>query len=188
MTAVFTIGHSNHKPERFLGLLEDAGIEMVADVRSTPTSRRMPWFSQAALAKRLHAAGISYAFFGRELGGRPADAALFTDGVADFERMAATSAFRAGLKRVAAEALWLRVALMCSEKEPLDCHRCLLIGRALHAEGIAVRHILADGGMVTQMDIERELLARHGGLGLDEDALATAYRDRARKIAFRRAR
>jgi len=186
MGAVFTIGHSNHPLERLLGLLAGAGIEMVADVRSVPASRRLPQFNKAALVKALHQAGLGYIFLGRELGGRPADPALFSDGTADFERMAAAPVFRAGIKRVLAESLWLRVALMCAEKEPLDCHRCLLVGRALAAEGAEVRHILADGGIVTQKDIEAELMG--GELALEADGLAAAYRERARKIAFRRKR
>jgi len=186
MSAVFTIGHSNHSLARFLELLAGAGIEMVADVRSAPVSRHAPQFNKAALSKSLHGAAISYAFLGRELGGRPADPALYTDGIADFERMARTTLFREGLKRVTTDALWLRVALMCSEKDPLDCHRCLLAGRALAENGHDVRHILADGGMIAQKDIESELLAAHGGLAFEEDAVAAAYRERARKIAFRR--
>jgi uncharacterized protein (DUF488 family) len=184
MSAVFTIGHSNHPPERFLALLAGAGIEMVADVRSAPVSRHVPHFNKGTLAQALQGAGISYMFLGRELGGRPTDPALFTDGSADFERMAAAPAFRTGLKRLETEALWLRIALMCSEKEPLDCHRCLLIGRALDAHGVEVRHILADGGIITQKDIEAELM--RGELQLEEDMLASAYRERARKIAFKR--
>jgi uncharacterized protein (DUF488 family) len=186
MSVVFTIGHSNHSLERFLALLAGAGVEMVADVRSQPASRHFPHFGKAALAKALQDAGISYLFLGRELGGRPTDASLFTDGIADFERMAETQRFREGLKRVMADAIWVRLALMCSEKEPLDCHRCLLVGRALAAGGIEVRHILADGGIVTQKDIEAELLGAQGSLGLAEDALAEAYRERANKIAFKR--
>jgi len=184
MSVVFTIGHSDHSLERFLALLAAAGVEMVADVRTAPVSRHVPHFSKAPLAGALHRAGISYLFLGRELGGRPNDPALFTDGIADFERMADTDAFRAGLRRVATEATWLRVALMCSEKEPLDCHRSLLIGRALWAGGIEVRHILADGGTVTQKDLETALRAQQGPLA--GEALAEAYRARARAIAFRR--
>ncbi len=83
MPVIFTIGHSNHAPERFLGLLAGAGVEMVADVRSTPASRRLPQFNRHTLETSLHAAGLSYLWLGRELGGRPADPALYTDGAAD---------------------------------------------------------------------------------------------------------
>lgn len=186
MSAVFTIGHSNHTLDRFLQLLARTGVEMVADVRSAPASRHAPQFNKATLAGALHRVGISYLFLGRELGGRPSDPTLFTDGAADFERMAETPAFREGLKRAMTEALWLRLALMCSEKDPLDCHRCLLVGRTLAAHGVEVRHILADGKIVTQQDIERELMGGQDALPLTADPLAEAYRARARAVAFRR--
>lgn len=188
MSVVFTIGHSNHSLEHFLRLLADAHIEIVADIRSAPVSRHVPQFNKATLAKALNEAGLSYTFLGRELGGRPDDPALFSGGAADFERMAEAPAFRAGLARITTEAMWLRLALMCSEKDPLDCHRCLLVGRALAAQGMEVRHILADGGIVTQTQIEAELSGPQAALALDGDALAAAYRARADKIAFRRSR
>jgi uncharacterized protein (DUF488 family) len=185
MPAVLTIGHSNHPLEHFLGLLQAAGVEMVADVRSTPASRRQPQFNKAPLAQALHSAGLSYLWLGRELGGRPADPALFTDGIADFERMAQTQCFSDGIARVLAEAEWLRLALMCAEKEPLDCHRTLLVARALTAQGAEVHHIMADGGVIGHTAIEEELLGGDELFPPRDERLAAAYRARARKIAFR---
>jgi uncharacterized protein (DUF488 family) len=185
MSAVFTIGHSNHSLEHFLGLLQGAGVEMVADVRSTPASRRQPQFNKAPLAQALHAAGLSYLWLGRELGGRPADPALYTDGIADFEHMAQTASFRGAIARVLGEADWLRLTLMCAEKDPLDCHRCLLVGRALCAEGAEVRHILADGAIISQTAIEDNMLGGDALFPPREERLAAAYQARARKIAFR---
>jgi uncharacterized protein (DUF488 family) len=185
MPAVLTIGHSNHSLEHFLELLQGAGVEMVADVRSTPASRRQPQFNKAPLAQALHAAGLSYLWLGRELGGRPADPALFTDGIADFERMAETKSFREGIARVLGEADWLRLVLMCAEKAPLDCHRCLLVGRVLSAQGADVHHIMADGTTISQTAIEDELLGADELFPPREERLAAAYRARARKIAFR---
>lgn len=185
MPVVLTIGHSNHSLERFLSLLQGTGVEMVADIRSMPASRRQPQFNKAPLAQALHAAGLSYLWLGRELGGRPADPALFTDGVADYERMAEAASFREAIARVLAEADWLRLALMCAEKEPLDCHRCLLVGRALTAQGADVRHILVDGGIITQAAIEEDLLGGDELFPPREERMAAAYKARARKIAFR---
>lgn len=186
MPAVYTIGHSNHSLDHFLALLQGAGVEMVADIRSTPASRRQPQYNKAQLAQALHAAGLSYLWLGRELGGRPSDPTLFTDGIADFERMAETKSFREGIARVRGEADWLRLALMCSEKNPLDCHRCLLVGRVLSAESIEVRHVLADGQIISQTAIEDELLGGDELFPPREERLAAVYRARAQKIAFRR--
>ncbi|MBU6472781.1 MAG: DUF488 domain-containing protein [Alphaproteobacteria bacterium] len=184
--SLFTIGHSTHSFERFLALLSGAGIEAVADVRTAPVSRFCPQFNKARLDEALRAAGLSYAFLGKELGGRPDDPALYTNGIADFERMAKSAAFHKGIDRVIVQARERRLALMCSEKHPLDCHRCLLVGRALAARGAAVQHILSDGTQTEQREIEEHLLA-----GSEDDLftpraerLAAAYRARTRKVAF----
>lgn len=183
---LFTIGHSNHKLERFVELLRGAGVEAVADVRTRPVSRFCPQFNKAALESSLSGAGIAYVFMGKELGGRPDDPALYRDGTADFEKIAKSEAFREGLELMMADARKHRVALMCSEKGPLDCHRCLLVGRALGERGVAVQHILADGSPVSQTQIEEELLAGSSDdlFAPREERLAAAYRARASKVAF----
>ena len=141
---LFTIGHSNHPIEQFLALMQGAGVTAIADVRSVPSSRRYPWFSRTRLADRLAREGLAYVPLGDALGGRPRDPALLRDGVADYEAMAGTPEFRAGLDRVSEGARSFRICLMCAEREPLDCHRCLLIAPALAARGLAIGHILAD--------------------------------------------
>lgn len=186
---VLTIGHSNHGWERFLALIRGASVTAIADVRSAPYSRHTPHFSRDALAAGLREAGMAYVFLGRELGGRPEDATLFTDGVADYERMAATAAFRRGLDRVAEGARRHRIALMCSEQDPLDCHRCLLVARRLAERGLRVGHIHADGHIEDHAAIEERLLALAGAAEADlfasrEERLAGAYRARGRKVAF----
>jgi uncharacterized protein (DUF488 family) len=185
MPAILSIGHSNHSPDGFLALLAGAGVEMIADVRSTPYSRRQPQFNKPALAHTLAEAGIAYLFLGRELGGRPTDPDLFSDGIADFERMAQSSAFQSGIVRLKAETEWLRLCLMCAEKDPRDCHRCLLVGRALTAEGVEVRHVLGDGTILLQTAIEDDWAGEDDLLVPRAERLNTAYRERARKIAYR---
>jgi uncharacterized protein (DUF488 family) len=188
---LFTIGHSNHSIERFLELARGAGITAIADVRSTPASRRYPWFSQARLAARLAAEGIAYVPLGEVLGGRPRDPRLYReDGVADYAAMARTEQFRAGLDRVGEGARRHRVCLMCAEREPLDCHRCLLVGRALAERGFAVGHVLADATIEPHGQTEERLLALAGtsvDLLADRDQrLAAAYARRAGAAAYRR--
>jgi uncharacterized protein (DUF488 family) len=192
MTAfdLFTIGHSNSPAERFTALLRGAGVEAIADVRSIPVSRFCPWFSAKTLAPLLAEANISYLFFGDELGGRPRDPSLYCDGVADYEAMARRPSFQAGLDRLLAKAGEQRLCLMCSERHPLDCHRCLLVARALAARGVTIGHILHDGGIESHAAIERRLLDITGedsdlfATGQDE-RLAAAYRRRGRAVAYR---
>jgi uncharacterized protein (DUF488 family) len=187
---LLTIGHSNIPADRFVGLLRGAGVNAIADVRSTPASRHFPWFSKTNLTVRLQQEGMLYLPFGDALGGRPRDAALYCDGVADYEGMAERPEFAAGLDRLCAAAARQRVCLMCAEREPLDCHRCLLVARALAERGLAVGHILHDGTVEPHAAIERRLLADYGE-GADlfsaghNDRLAAAYRRRARAVAYR---
>jgi uncharacterized protein (DUF488 family) len=192
---LFSIGHSNIPAERFLALLQGAGVNAVADVRSTPHSRFCPWFSHKPLAAALSAAGIGYTPMGDTLGGRPRGDTLYRDGAADYEAMAIEPRYVTGLDRLLEVAARSRVCLICAEREPLDCHRCLLVARSLAGRGAAVGHILHDGAVEAHAETERRLLA------LDEKAvpqtcdlftsgqherLAAAYRRRARAVAFRR--
>jgi uncharacterized protein (DUF488 family) len=142
---VYTVGHSNHPIERFVELLRRPGSTAVADVRSVPYSRRCPQFGRPRLERSLRESGIAYVYLGGELGGRPTDPALLKDGKPDYERMAAAPAFAAGLDRIVDGTHRYRIAIMCAEREPLDCHRFLLVSPRLLERGVGVRHILADG-------------------------------------------
>ena len=186
---LFTVGHSNHPIDRFLALLEGADVTAIADVRSVPFSRRYPWFSADRLRAELERRDIAYVPMGEALGGRPRDRSLFRDGVSDYEAMAALPEFSAGIDRVLAGAQRYRVCLMCTERDPLDCHRCLLVAPALAAHGARIGHLLADGGIVAHATIEERLLRLAGGDDLFTDGragrLADAYRRRARAVAYR---
>jgi uncharacterized protein (DUF488 family) len=187
---LLTIGHSNIPAKRFIALLRGAGVDAVADVRSIPASRFCPWFSAKNLAPLLAGATMDYLSFGDDLGGRPRDPSLYCDGIADYEAMAQRPTFRAGLDRLLAQAGQRRLCLMCSERDPLDCHRCLLVARALAVRGVSVGHILHNGGIESHSAIERQLLEAAGEDGdlftTGQDArLAAAYRRRARAIAYR---
>ena len=187
---LFSIGHSNIGLERFLGMLRAAGADAIADVRSTPFSRRFPWFSGKNLAPRLQQDGMLYAPFGDALGGRPRDAALYCGGVADYEAMAKRDEFRSGLDRLMSFAARRRVCLMCAEREPLDCHRCLLVARALAERGLAVGHILHDGSVEPHAATVERLLAMSAAdndlfVTGQSERLAAAYRRRAAAVAYR---
>src|ERR1700688_3734423 len=159
---LYSIGHSNIAAERFVAMLRDAGVSAVADVRSTPFSRRFPWFSGKNLAATLAQHGMAYLAYGEALGGRPRDAALYRDGVADYEAMARQPDFQVALDRLAGEGAQVCVCLMCAEREPLDCHRCLLVARALAERGLAIGHILHDGTVEPHAATEQRLLALSG--------------------------
>ena len=178
--SVLTIGHSNHAADAFVRLLGAHAVTVLVDVRSAPYSRFHPQFNRAALARTLTAAGIDYVYLGDALGGRPADPGLYEGGRVRYERVARTTAFRDAVEQVAERADRDRLALMCAEREPLACHRTLLVAPALEERGAGVAHILADGALEPHEDTMDRLLARHGLaprgdlLGSRADAIATA--------------
>jgi uncharacterized protein (DUF488 family) len=187
---LFSIGHSNIPADRFVALLRDASVNAVADVRSTPYSRFFPWFSRKPLEKRLAAEGIAYLSYGESLGGRPRGQSLYRDGVADYDAMARSAEFRDGLEGLQNDAGNRRVCLMCAEREPLDCHRCLLVARALSQQGLSIGHILHDGAIEAHAVTEQRLMdwsAAGDDLFVTGQAqrLAAAYQRRARAVAYR---
>lgn len=150
---LFSIGHSNHDFKFVADRLSAAGVTVLADVRSRPYSRFVPAYNSEALKTSLSTAGFGYVYLGRELGGRPVDLALLNNGVPDYDRVAASSAFAEGLERLLKGAETHRIAIMCAERNPAQCHRSRLIGKALLGMGIDVQHLLADGGLILQSDM-----------------------------------
>ena len=185
---IFTVGHSAHEIADFRDLLAQHDIEAVADVRSAPYSRRHPQFNRDALKEGLRANGIAYVFLGKELGARSKDPACYADGRVQFRKLARTPLFRSGIKRLLEGSGQMRIALMCAEKEPLACHRTLLVARELVRICKEVNHILADGTLETHgAAIDR--LCRQ--LGIAEDLLRSpeamehdAYAAQEAKIAY----
>jgi uncharacterized protein (DUF488 family) len=167
-----TIGHSNHPIDRFVDLLKAGGVEAVVDVRSTPYSRRFPQFGRERLAQSLSAAGILYRYEGTALGGKPKDGA-------SYEALAARPDFKDALDRLIAGSADTTLCLMCAEKEPLDCHRTVLVSRRLAERGVDIEHLLADGRRKTHAVLEEELLTASGGA----PDLFTTAEDRLERVA-----
>jgi uncharacterized protein (DUF488 family) len=193
---IFSIGHSCHTIEAFIRLLKAYSIKAVADVRSQPHSSRFPQFSKQPLAEYLGQEGIRHVYLGRELGARRAEPECFHEGAARYELIATLPAFREGLARLTEGATRMRIALMCAEKDPLTCHRSILIGRRLKASGIDVAHILHDGALERHCEAEQRLMLEEGifpgqldmfGGDSDLHSLETAYTRRGEKICFRSA-
>jgi len=198
---LLSVGHSNHTLERFLDLLRGAGVTAVADVRSSPFSRRHPQFNGPDLAVALREAGIDYVFLGEQLGGRPRSRDYYdADGRVDYELVRATRSFQEGIAHLLRGAEEFRVAMLCSEEDPLDCHRGLMITPALGEQGIQLGHLRKDGRVETTPEMEARLLAETavgegmiGGLFAGQlseeerqEMLAEAYRRMARRKAFQR--
>jgi uncharacterized protein (DUF488 family) len=132
MTTIYTVGHSRHSAEHFVGLLRAKEIALLADVRSHPASKWAPQFGRAALAQMLATNGIDYVFLGRELRGRPEGAEFYRpDGAVDYGRRMEAPDFKAGIERLVGLAHERKTAILCAEEDPGRCHRRLLVAPAL---------------------------------------------------------
>jgi len=191
LSPIFTIGHSNHSPDHFLALLEQHAITAVCDVRSRPYSYRNPQFNREGLKESLSAQHIKYVFLGQELGARSEDPACYQQGKISYDRLARTDLFQQGLDRVEEGMKTQRVAVLCAEKEPLDCHRTILVARHLALRGLDIHHIHADGATETHPAVlyrlANSLNLRANELHLfrsPEDLLNEAYSLQERRIAY----
>jgi hypothetical protein len=189
--SLFTIGHTTHSFDAFAEMLLQYGVTAVADVRSHPYSSRLPQFNRETLAAGLKALGVRYVFLGEELGARRVEPECYEGDRVVYERIARLAKFRSGMERLRQGAREYQIALMCAEKEPLDCHRTILICRELRRE-FRILHILANGTaedhaqtekrLIGQMDISRTLFEPDLS---DEQLIQKAYERRAEQIAYR---
>jgi len=187
---VFTIGYSTHDQDHFIDLLKQHGITALCDVRSKPYSRVNPQFNRQEFEQALLSHGIAYRFFGEELGARSKDPACYERGKVQYTRLAQTELFKRGLKRVLSGMKEnFQIAIMCAEKEPLECHRTILVARHLAALGVHIEHIHADGRLESH-DVALTRLARmlnvpeHDMFRSREELLADAYRMQEERIAY----
>lgn len=186
---LYTIGHSTHPNEKLIALLKQHGVTALADVRSRPYSRMNPQFNREEFKETLKRNGIAYVFLGKELGARSEDPTCYVQGKVSYARLAQTAAFREGLERIEEGMKGYRIALMCAEKDPLACHRTILVARHLRARGVEVDHILEDGTLESHDAAMARLLKQ---LKLPEDdmfrskqeLLEEAYRMQGERIAY----
>jgi uncharacterized protein (DUF488 family) len=187
--AILTIGHSNHPIDRFLDLLSMHAVTLVADVRSVPYSRRHPDYNREALRSALAERGIMYEFLGDALGARPNDRSCYANGRVQYRRLAQTTLFRSGLDRVLNAAKRQQVALLCAEREPLACHRTILVARELVDLGAEVAHIYADGhsephGVAMERLLDELGLRQFDLFGGSSDRYEKAYAEQEARIAY----
>lgn len=154
---LYSIGHGRRPIEEFVALLKQYNITHLADVRSIPLSRFNPQYNRSRLQRSLSENDINYTFMGDELGGRPKEASCYNEkGRVDYGRVKETKFFREGIEALReAFAKDLRLAIMCSESRPCECHRSRLIGTVLKIEGITIIHIDEKGVLQTQETVEK---------------------------------
>lgn len=159
---LMTLGHGKRTIDDVIARLNEHHVAFLVDVRSVPWSRFQPDFSRDALQQRLPASGISYLFLGEELGGRPKDRTCYDEhGRVNYDACMRRPAFQHGIQRL--KTAWeqgRRVALLCSERRPEECHRSKLVGKALVATGLDVTHLDENDALVTQ---EQVMSRAHAG-------------------------
>jgi len=156
---LFTIAYSGRSIEEFIALLEEHKITALCDVRSVPYSSRNPQFNREPLKKVLKSHNIEYVFLGEELGARPKDPSCYVDRKALYQKIAQSTFFKKGLERIR---LGMQkdyvLALMCAERDPMACHRSILICRKMRDWLIDIRHIIDHDTTETQADLEKRLI------------------------------
>jgi uncharacterized protein (DUF488 family) len=185
---LFTIGYSPHLPESFLHILRKYKITAVADVRSLPYSQFKSEFNKEKIAEFLKRNGIAYVFLGDVCGARVEDPSCCVNGKVDFTLVSENPRFKEGLKRIISGMEKYRVALMCAEKDPITCHRAILICRNLASRGITIKHILSNGRAEENKESEQRLLQLFNLNNPDmfrseEQRLDDAYLLQGKKIA-----
>jgi uncharacterized protein (DUF488 family) len=193
---LYTIGHSNQTAEEFLQLLRIHGINCVVDVRSIPASKYSPQFNEDPLRSYLKSNGIIYLPFGHDFGARRYDC-LDENNQVNFELAVKTPAFQHGVKRLL-DGLNQRykISLMCSEANPLECHRFSLVSRYFYTNGLDVQHILKGAELASHQELEREMILEYlkkkklpevdllFGLYTSEQQTNDAYRLKNKEIGF----
>ncbi len=165
---VYTIGHSNHSLETFLNLLRASGIEVVVDIRSKPSSQVVPHFDRKPFENSLKMNGFKYLYLGKELGGKP-DSKDFYDayGHVLYSLIAKSTPFVQAIERLLKGIHKYRVAVLCGEENPLNCHRRLLVGKVLGNYDVNLQHIRGNG----RVQSEEELLAEEESKQKDDTQL-----------------
>ena len=148
---VQTVGHSNQTSKEFLDLLQNANVEVIFDVRSSPYSRYTDQFNKEVLQQVLLKSGIDYVYAGQELGARRSEPECYDGPVASYSLIRECQSYKSGIQAVLELSSQKSVCLMCSEKDPITCHRMILIAPTLISYGVGVEHILS-GGMIESND------------------------------------
>ena len=196
---VFTVGCSTNSLDDFLRLLKINEINCLVDVRSTPFSKYTSQFNKEVLKNFLNKNNISYIWMGKEFGARRDNRSLYSvHGYLDFEKVRKDPDFLLGVDRIKRGIIkGYKISLMCTEKDPIDCHRTILVAKGLEENDIEVNHVLQNGKLISQRKIEERLLDMYfkdrqqinfdmilGNSLTEEEMIEEAYRKRNKDIGY----
>ena len=190
MNDIFSIGYSAFNLDVFYDVLLRNGIKAVADVRSSPFSKMYSDFNKDSLNNFLKAKSIYYVWLGDECGARADEEECYVGDIVDFRCVAGLPRFQAGIKRILQGAAKFNIVLMCAEKDPITCHRSILVSRVLKRKGAVVKHLLSDATIEPHGELEKRLLSLYKLnqvhlFKTNDELLDEAYERQGRKIAYR---
>lgn len=197
---IFTIGHSNYIVDRFLDMLRHYQIDCIVDIRGTPYSKYNIQYNKEVIEKTLKDKGYIYIYMGKEFAAQREDKSIYTnEGYADFEKVKNNKDFISGIERLKNGCRkGFNIALMGAKQDPINCHRCILVGKELRSNGFKVKHILDDYSIASQEELEDRLLEKYykgifqvtfDGLAKNkisrEEMIKQCYRNSNAEIGFR---
>ena len=194
---IFTIGYTAFDMEQMIKVLKAHNIYCLIDVRTVPASSHLPQYNRSVLEAVLKKAGILYRHY-PEFGARQEDSKWYNaEGYLDFERYMESDAFQSGIHKVQeGMRMGYRFALMCAEKDPINCHRAIMVARGFFKEGNDVAHIRVDSSgkdyLESQQELEQRLMLKYGDnpgqMSLFEtmdERIERAYRKQNEAIGYR---
>jgi uncharacterized protein (DUF488 family) len=191
MNTIYTIGYSGFTVDQFVAVLKRHKIQAIADVRSIPYSKLNDGFNRDGFSIILKKHGMDYVFLGDNCGARYTDPNCHADdGRVDFAKVAQRAFFLEGIQRILQGAKKMRIALMCAEKDPITCHRAILVCKSLKERTAKIEHILGDKSLESHSHLEGRLVRLYH-LGHPDlfrtysEILEEAYARQSRKIAYR---
>ena len=176
---LFTIGYASFSIKDFVSTLQQHKINALVDVRSAPCSKYKPEFKKDSLNNFLVDNNISYIFLGKYVGARVEDPTCYIDGKLNYGLLKKTKNYQTGINRILNGMKDYRIALMCAEKDPVNCHRTFLICRTLRSYPIKILHILEDGSLEDHTDTEGRLLKLHD---LDQEDIFRTAKERVEEV------
>lgn len=156
---IYSIGYGNRKIDQFLFLLKKYEINLLIDIRTNPASRFQPAYNRKMLSELLKQQNIEYLFLGMELGGKPKDVNLYSEGRLDYAKVNSSFEYKKGIEALKSNlGQGFAVCIMCAELNPDECHRKNLVAETLFAQKIDTNHITKAGDLVLHSSDKKSLL------------------------------
>lgn len=197
INSIYTIGYTVFSIDDFIDVIKYYGISCVIDVRSSPFSKHYPDYNKDVLEQRLKQHGILYRNYAKEFGARQTNPIYYSGDIVDFDKFIQSAQFLEGVSRVTKGIeKGYKFALMCAEKDPINCHRSIMLGKGFSKNGYEVNHIISKTNIETQNELEERLLEIYhqdrfqltlfGEDRSEADLIADAYTKRNFEIGYNR--